>query len=359
MHWRYSLCMLTDGLQRAPRSLDAPAFQMHTRLLALCTALALHGREYAHAPPPPQAYAPLHPRYHSNVWPQSLCSAALPRDAFFAACLFFYASADCLPQMKLVQASIALAYLLVGADTFGAMPDSPAGGSSGVSHPCILPDDGAAGAAAVMSAESDTTWCGRSDASPAGHAHAECEDMPDAIVGAIFGKGCANLVCDGSMIVSVDPNPTIAQMVKGWCPAKCDGCGNVCQDKPWLMAANKAMFGTPAVATCAAFSVPMPMPATVGAYNLTSGTPCTLTAGLADCDVASKSASPSGCCWWAKEAYMTNPACESLFRNACPSMSGLCGACNGGRRKLDEDADRATVGSLLSSGSFSPKSPIA
>ena len=150
MHWRYSLCMLTDGLQRAPRSLDAPAFQMHTRLLALCTALALHGREYAHAPPPPQAYAPLHPRYHSNVWPQSLCSAALPRDAFFAACLFFYASADCLPQMKLVQASIALAYLLVGADSFGAMPDSPAGGSSGVSHPCILPDDGAAGAAAVM-----------------------------------------------------------------------------------------------------------------------------------------------------------------------------------------------------------------
>ena len=57
---------------------------------------------------------------------------------------------------------------------------------------------------------------------------------------------------------------------------------------------------------------------------------------------------------------MTNPTCESLFRNACPSMSGLCGACNGGRRKLDEDADRATVGSLLSSGScFSPKSPIA
>lgn len=50
----------------------------------------------------------------------------------------------------------------------------------------------------------------------------------------------------------------------------------------------------------------------------------------------------------------------ALPQRPCPSMSGLCGACNGGRRKLDEDADRATVGSLLSSGScFSPKSPIA
>ena len=43
--------------------------------------------------------------------------------------------------------------------------------------------------------------------------------MPDAIVGAIFGKGCANLVCDGSMIVSVDPNPTIALLSHKWSKA--------------------------------------------------------------------------------------------------------------------------------------------
>lgn len=139
MHWRYSLCMLTDGRQRAPRA-RAQASQMPTRLLALCTALALHGRECARAPPPPQAYELSVPRVIAKLaraWPQSLCSAVLPKDAFLQRACFFYASADCLPQMKMVQTSIALACLLVGADAFGAMPDSPAAGSSGVSHPCI------------------------------------------------------------------------------------------------------------------------------------------------------------------------------------------------------------------------------
>ena len=128
---------------------------MLLRLLALSLqpALAVHGRECARAPPPPQAYELSVPRVIAKLaraWPQSLCSAVLPKDAFLQRACFFYASADCLPQMKMVQTSIALACLLVGADAFGAMPDSPAAGSSGVSHPCILPDDGAAGAAAVM-----------------------------------------------------------------------------------------------------------------------------------------------------------------------------------------------------------------
>lgn len=121
--------------------------------------------------------------------------------------------------MKMVQSSIALACLLAGADAFGAMPDS----TTGPSHVCVLD---AGGDGVVMAA--DNTWCGRDGAS-------HCEDFPDEVVGQIFGKGCADLVCDGSMVVSTDPNPIIAQLVKGWCPLKCDNCGEACEDKPWLL----------------------------------------------------------------------------------------------------------------------------
>jgi len=239
-------------------------------------------------------------------------------------------------QMKMVQSSIALACLLAGADAFGAMPDS----TTGPSHACVLD----AGGDGVFMA-GDNTWCGRDSAS-------HCEDFPDEVVVPIFGKGCADLVCDGSMVVSVDPNPTIAQLVKGWCPLKCDDCGEACEDKPWLLEANRAMFGTPAVATCEALGneVPMPVPESVGAWNLTSNSvgACVLTGGLPSCD----DPAATGCCWWANEASMTNPNCEALFRTACPSMSGLCDSCPGGRRKLNAVADRATVGSLMTSGAF-------
>jgi hypothetical protein len=245
--------------------------------------------------------------------------------------------------MKILQSSIALACLLAGADAFGAMPDS----TTGPSHACVLPDAGDAGAdGVVMSA--DNTWCGRDGAS-------HCEDFPDEVVGSIFGKGCADLFCDGSMVIAIDPNPTIAQLIKGWCPLKCDGCGVACEDKPWLLEANQASFGTPAVATCEAFSVPMPVPESVGAWNLNASEPCALTDGLPSCD----DPAATGCCWWTDEAYMTNPSCEALFRAACPSMSGLCDSCPGGRRKLNAVADRATVGSLMTSGAMKTKGKFA
>ena len=245
--------------------------------------------------------------------------------------------------MQTVWSSIALACLLAGADAFGAMPEPEnEPGPAGPSHPCIM-----AGADGVHMT-GDNTWCGRDDAS-------HCEDFPDEVVGLIFGKGCAQLVCDGSMVISADPNPTMAQLIKGWCPLKCDGCGVACEDKPWLLEANQAFFGVPAVATCEAFSVPKPVPESVGAWNLTSGTACPLTDGLPSCD----DPAATGCCWWAEEASMSNPPCEALFRAACPSMSGLCDSCPGGRRKLNAVADRATVASLMTSGSMKTKGKFA
>ena len=169
------------------------------------------------------------------------------------------------------------------------------------------------------------------------------------------GKGCSSLVCDGSMVVSVDPNPTIAVLIKAWCPAKCGGCDDACDDKPSMLEANQASFGTPAVPTSEAFSVPVQVPATSGTYSLDrledtcTEAEITATGTLPDCNDPSLT---SGCCAWSYEAYTTNPTCEVLFRVACPSMSGICSSCPGGRRKLNAVADRATVGALLNSGSF-------
>ena len=238
--------------------------------------------------------------------------------------------------------SIALACLLAGADAFGTF--------SGPSHSCVLPDGDDAGAAGggVIRTEVDL-FCGRSEID------AQCKDMADSMVELIFGTGCDDLVCDGSMVVSSDPNPTIAVLIQAWCPKTCSTCGSHCEDKPSMLEANQAMFGTPAVPTCEAFSVPVQVPAASGTSSLDRvGDMCTeaeitATGTLPDCNDPSLT---SGCCAWSDEAYTTNPTCEVLFRVACPSMSGICSSCPGGRRKLNAVADRATVGALLNSGSF-------
>jgi hypothetical protein len=74
----------------------APAFQMLKRTLALCTPQLCMDTN-AHEPLPRPRRMRCLARViakHSHAWARKLCGAALPKDARFAASLFFYAS-DC------------------------------------------------------------------------------------------------------------------------------------------------------------------------------------------------------------------------------------------------------------------------
>jgi len=211
----------------------------------------------------------------------------------------------------------------------GPMPGSKPGSEAGPSHACDrpLPD----GSKTFYTGDENSPFCGRSDGSSVGQDQTGCEDMPDELVAQLsgLGKACPDLNCDGSEVDPGNPsaNPTIEKLIKDWCPKKCGGCGDVCNDKPWLLEANLMVFGFPSIPTCEAAAETKMMPATSGSFDLDKNVPNCATKGdgLLSCSDADETS--TGCCWWTKEGYMSNPTCGALFRMACPSMSGICDAC--------------------------------
>lgn len=56
-----------------------------------------------------------------------------------------------------------------------------------------------------------------------------CNDFPKEFVERYLGSSCADLSCDGSALQ--------VQLVRTFCPAKCNGCSSSCLDKPALLQA--------------------------------------------------------------------------------------------------------------------------
>jgi hypothetical protein len=242
--------------------------------------------------------------------------------------------------MKMVQSSIALACLLAGADAFGVMPDS----APGPSHPCIMPGDSAAAAAAGFIETAEDKFCGKSSHEISDHD--ACEDDSMMALG-FFGYDCDFLQCDGSQF-GPGAAPTVAEILKGLCPLKCGGCDDFCNDKDMFVQSTGIFAGA---TTCAEAAEPAPIPPSVGAWNKTSTgegeVACALVDGLPALNDITE-----GCGWYYDAPSMTNPTCEAVFRLGCPSMSGLCDSCPDGRRRLNVNSARAYMAALMTSGSF-------
>jgi len=219
-------CMLTDGRQ-PPAPLPQRSKCSCACWRSLCSPPWLCMDANAHEPRPrPQASALPLPRLSPGTrlpGTYSCVVAALPSDACSAAYLVFLTRTDCMPQMKMVQSSITLAFLLAGADAFGTTPECK--GHTGdlamtalLGLPCskVLPghvagkdscdDENGAAIVTLMQGMSFALKdaCPEKCGNPC--AHAPTDDVPASLMTAYTQSDCPGAkaagLCESNMVVN-------------------------------------------------------------------------------------------------------------------------------------------------------------
>jgi len=212
--------------------------------------------------------------------------------------------------------------LAATAHSFGSTPDDHAKFYCTDAEVFATAEDTDATDAQVGAQEGSFLWCG--------HANS-CTDYPSGIVGAIFGGnttscngegGKVALACDGSDFTSDgSPNPTVAAMLKHFCPLKCGGCDSVCTDKPDLLGANAAAFGS--ASTCMDMMYPAEWMKT-DVQDVMVDPECDDTPGYTDAQTYTCASWAGACVSQTAANYgYTDSQFEDIVAN-CPVSCGTC-----------------------------------
>jgi len=171
--------------------------------------------------------------------------------------------------------------------------------------------------AQVGAQEGSFLWCGLAN---------PCTDYPPGIVGAIFGGATCNgeggttaLACDGSDFNNGSAHPTVAAILKHFCPLKCGGCDSVCTDKPDMLEANAAAFGSPS--TCMDMMYPAEWMKT-DVQDVMADPTCEDTPGYTDAFTYTCADWAGGCVNDPSYGY-TDSQFEDMVAN-CPATCGTC-----------------------------------